>query len=73
MRPEARFSDGTPVTAEDVAFTYELFLNEGLASYRAILGQIVTGVKSWGRTVSNIHLPMTRRAVLSFHSLEASL
>ena len=48
MRPEARFSDGTPVTAEDAAFTYELFLNEGLASYRAILGQIVTGVEILG-------------------------
>jgi len=48
MRPEARFSDGTPVTADDVAFTYELFLNEGLASYRAILGQIVTGVEILG-------------------------
>ena len=48
MRPEARFSDGTPVTAEDVAFTYELFLNEGLASYRVILGQIVTGVEILG-------------------------
>jgi len=48
MRPEARFSDGTPVTAEDVAFTYELFLNKGLASYRAILGQIVTGVEILG-------------------------
>ena len=48
MRPEARFSDGTPVTADDVAFTYELFLNEGLASYRAILGQIVKGVEILG-------------------------
>lgn len=48
IRPEARFSDGTPLTAEDVAFTYELFLNEGLASYRAILGQIVTGVEILG-------------------------
>ena len=48
MRPEARFSDGSPVTAEDVAFTYELFLKEGLASYRAILGQIVTGVEILG-------------------------
>ena len=48
MRPEARFSDGSPVTAEDVAFTYELFLKEGLASYRAILGQIVTSVEILG-------------------------
>ena len=41
MRPEARFSDGTPVTAEDAKFTYELFLNDGLPSYRAVLAQIV--------------------------------
>ncbi len=37
IRPEARFSDGTPVTAEDVVFTYELFLEKGLPSYRAVL------------------------------------
>ena len=41
MRPEARFSDGSAVTADDAKFTYELFLNEGLPSYRAVLGQIV--------------------------------
>ena len=41
IRPEARFSDGTPVTAGDAKFTYELFLNDGLPSYRAVLSQIV--------------------------------
>lgn len=41
MRPEATFSDGTPVTAEDVHFTYELFLKEGLISYRSVLSQQV--------------------------------
>ena len=41
MRPEARFSDGTPVTAEDAKFTYELFLKEGLPSYKSVLSQIV--------------------------------
>jgi len=45
MRPEARFSDGTPVTAEDAKFTYELFLTEGLASYRAVLAQVVQSVE----------------------------
>ena len=48
MRPEAKFSDGSPVTAEDVVHTYELFLNEGLPSYRAILGQMVTGAEILG-------------------------
>jgi microcin C transport system substrate-binding protein len=29
LRPEARFADGTPLTAEDVAFTYTLFRQKG--------------------------------------------
>ncbi|WP_128253253.1 extracellular solute-binding protein [Falsirhodobacter deserti] len=33
MRPEARFSDGTPVTAHDVAFSHNLLLEQGLPSY----------------------------------------
>jgi len=33
MRPEARFSDGTPVTAHDVFFSHNLLLDEGLKSY----------------------------------------
>lgn len=37
LRPEARFSDGTPVTAEDVLFSYELFRDKGLPSFRAVL------------------------------------
>lgn len=41
LRDEAKFSDGTPVTAFDVKYTFELFLEQGLASYKAILGQIV--------------------------------
>lgn len=33
MRPEARFSDGTPLTAHDVAFSHNLLLDQGLKSY----------------------------------------
>ena len=33
MRPEARFSDGTPVTAHDVMFSHNLLLDQGLKSY----------------------------------------
>jgi microcin C transport system substrate-binding protein len=33
MRPEARFSDGSPVTAEDVVFSHNLLLDQGLKSY----------------------------------------
>jgi microcin C transport system substrate-binding protein len=35
MRPEARFSDGTPLTAHDVVFSHNLFLEQGLPSYAA--------------------------------------
>ena len=33
MRPEARFSDGTPVTAYDIEFSHNLLLDQGLQSY----------------------------------------
>jgi len=33
MRPEARFSDGSPVTAHDVVFSHNLLLEQGLPSY----------------------------------------
>ena len=33
MRPEAEFSDGTPLTAHDIAFSHNLLLDEGLKSY----------------------------------------
>ena len=29
LRPEARFHDGTPLTAEDAAFTFKLFKENG--------------------------------------------
>ncbi len=48
IRPEARFSDGTAVTAEDAKFTYELFLKEGLPSYKAVLAEIVEGAEVLG-------------------------
>ncbi|KAG1715317.1 hypothetical protein GQR58_000282 [Nymphon striatum] len=45
MRPEVTFSDGSPLTAEDAAFTFNLFLTEGLVSYRAVLSQVVEKVE----------------------------
>jgi len=40
MRPEARFSDGVPITAEDVVFTFDVLLEKGSPSYRVILKDI---------------------------------
>lgn len=41
LRPEVAFSDGTPMTAEDVVFSYETFLAKGLTDFRTVLGQQV--------------------------------
>ena len=35
IREGAQFSDGTPVTADDVLFSYEILRDEGLPSFRA--------------------------------------
>ena len=35
LRPEARFHDGHPITAEDVAFTFNLLMKEGHPFYRS--------------------------------------
>ncbi len=48
IRPEARFSDGTPVTAEDVVHSYELLRDKGLPSFRAVLRQQVESVEALG-------------------------
>ncbi|PVA11162.1 ABC transporter substrate-binding protein [Pelagivirga sediminicola] len=46
MRPEARFSDGTPVTAHDVVFSHNLFLEQGLQSYAEAVKRHVTGAEA---------------------------
>ncbi|WP_424933116.1 extracellular solute-binding protein [Amaricoccus macauensis] len=40
MRSDATFSDGEPVTADDVVFTYEVLLEKGAPSYKIILRDI---------------------------------
>lgn len=34
LRPEARFSDGSPVTADDIAWTFDTLMTQGHPSYR---------------------------------------
>ena len=41
MRPEAKFSDGSPVTAHDVKFSFDLITSQGLPSYaRAVSARV---------------------------------
>ncbi len=45
MRPEAAFSDGSPLTAHDVKFSYDIFMEQGLESYRMAAGGFVSAVE----------------------------
>ncbi len=40
LRPEARFSDGSPVTVEDVIWSYEILGTKGQLRYRTLWSQI---------------------------------
>ncbi|WP_421701432.1 extracellular solute-binding protein [Aliiroseovarius sp.] len=46
LRPEVRFADGTPTTAHDVAFTHELFMEQGLISFREGVKRIIANVEA---------------------------
>ncbi|GGD23923.1 extracellular solute-binding protein [Sinisalibacter lacisalsi] len=46
LRPEAAFADGSPVTAEDVVFTHELFMEQGLPSYREGVSRIIEKIEA---------------------------
>jgi microcin C transport system substrate-binding protein len=41
LRPEARFSDGTPLTAEDVAFSFDTLKSKGHPLFRQTLRDVV--------------------------------
>jgi microcin C transport system substrate-binding protein len=40
LRPEARFHDGLPVTAEDVKFTFETLMTQGSPTYRGYYADV---------------------------------
>ncbi|MGO4739281.1 extracellular solute-binding protein [Bosea sp. 2KB_26] len=44
LRPEARFHDGSRVTASDVAFSMDILKSKGHPSYRLILNELVSSV-----------------------------
>ncbi|MCY4497647.1 MAG: ABC transporter substrate-binding protein, partial [Rhodospirillaceae bacterium] len=40
LRPEARFNDGSPLTAEDVVFSFETLKSKGAPSFRIVLRDV---------------------------------
>lgn len=51
LRPEARFSDGTPVTADDVLFSWQLLRDHGLPNHRSYYGKVKSATALDARTV----------------------
>lgn len=45
LRDDVRFSDGTPMTAEDVKFTFDLMMEQGLPEYRNVVSGYVSEVE----------------------------
>lgn len=39
LRRDVKFSDGSPMTAEDVLFSYELFRDKGIAEFRSVFNE----------------------------------
>lgn len=52
LRAEARWHDGTPITAEDVAFTFELLKTKGAPSYRLPLRDVTSAEVTGPRQVT---------------------
>ena len=45
LRDDVTFSNGTPATAEDVAFSFNLFQEQGIAEYRAIVEGFIEDIE----------------------------
>jgi len=51
LRPEARFHDGSPMTVEDVIWTFNTLRTRGHPLYRSYYGQVASAEKTGPRTV----------------------
>lgn len=67
IRPEARFSDGTPVTAEDVVFSHNLSLDQGLKSYADAVRKMIPSAEVLGplRVKFNFAPDIPRKSLIS--------
>ena len=48
LREDVTFSDGRPMTAEDIEFTHNLYLEQGITEYRTAIADFYDGVEVLG-------------------------
>ena len=48
LREDVRFSDGTPMTADDLKFSFDLVLEQGIAEYRNVVESFIESVEVLG-------------------------
>lgn len=67
LRPEARFSDGSPVTAHDVVFSHNILLDQGLKSYAEAVRKRIPKAEALGPHQVKFHFSpdFPRRAMIS--------
>lgn len=65
LRPEARFHDGSPVTADDVIFSLDILISKGHPRYKLYWGDVTRSEKTGERSVrfhfkddKNTEIPM---------------
>ena len=68
LRDDVTFSDGRPMTADDIKFTFELFLEQGITEYRNVVEGFVSSVEVLDphKIKFNFTDEAPRRDVLSF-------
>ncbi len=69
LRDDVKFSDGTPMTAEDVKFSYETFLAKGLTDFRTILATQVEKVE----VLDPLKIKFTFKPGVPFRDLPADM
>ena len=55
LNPQARFHDGSPITAEDVAFTFNKFMTQGVPQFRVFYKGVTA--KAISRLTARFELP----------------
>ena len=48
LRDDVKFWDGTTMTAEDIKFTFELYLEQGITEYRSVYSEFIDSVEVLG-------------------------